>query len=188
MRSAAVFNQPLFLAVHANAFADLLLQVPLELYKSSMKGVRKYLVRHVWDGHEESSIVSEARADPNSGNIGETTNRFEHLTCFAGGMFVLGKWAAGHSWEGYMPYLKPSYCNWRSACATGGQQLLQDASSVSCLVARLVVPCAAVQVRCMGSTPRWMRTTLTKPSWVHASAAPATSCTTKRPVAWRLTV
>jgi hypothetical protein len=68
-----------------------MLQVPLELYKSSMNGVRKYLVRHVWDGHEESSIVSEARADTNSGVIGDTNNRFEHLTCFAGGMFVLGE-------------------------------------------------------------------------------------------------
>lgn len=67
-----------------------LLQVPLELYKSSMNGVRKYLVRHVWDGQEESSIVSEAKADTNSGVIGDTNNRFEHLTCFAGGMFILG--------------------------------------------------------------------------------------------------
>jgi hypothetical protein len=67
------------------------LQVPLELYKSSMNGVRKYLVRHIWDGQEESSIVSEAKADTNSGVIGDTNNRFEHLTCFAGGMFILGK-------------------------------------------------------------------------------------------------
>jgi hypothetical protein len=69
----------------------LLLQVPLELYKSSMSGVRKYLVRHVWDGQEESSIVSEAKADVLRNTIGETSNRFEHLTCFAGGMFVLGE-------------------------------------------------------------------------------------------------
>lgn len=65
-------------------------QVPLELYKSSMAGVRKYLVRHVWDGQEESSIVSEAKADIMRGTIGDTSNRFEHLTCFAGGMFILG--------------------------------------------------------------------------------------------------
>lgn len=65
-------------------------QVPLELYKSSMAGVRKYLVRHVWDGQEEASIVSEAKADIMRGTIGDTSNRFEHLTCFAGGMFILG--------------------------------------------------------------------------------------------------
>jgi hypothetical protein len=103
--------------------ADFLLQVPLELYKSSMKGVRKYLVRHVWDGHEESSIVSEARADPNSGSIGETSNRFEHLTCFAGGMFVLGESAAGQPWKG----VHASDCN-------GGRQLLPEAGSAACLV------------------------------------------------------
>lgn len=66
-------------------------QVPLQLYIESMKGVRKYLVRHVWDGTAEGSIVSEARADMQSGVIGDTNNRFEHLTCFAGGMFVLGE-------------------------------------------------------------------------------------------------
>lgn len=67
------------------------LQVPLQLYKESMGGVRKYLVRHVWDGTADASIVSEARADVNSGVIYDTNNRFEHLTCFAGGMFVLGE-------------------------------------------------------------------------------------------------
>lgn len=59
-----------------------------------MAGVRKYLVRHVWDGQEESSIVSEAKADIMRGTIGDTNNRFEHLTCFAGGMFVLGECCA----------------------------------------------------------------------------------------------
>lgn len=53
--------------------------------------MRKYLVRHIYDGHAEGSMVSEARADQGSGAIGDTNNRFEHLTCFAGGMFVLGE-------------------------------------------------------------------------------------------------
>jgi hypothetical protein len=67
-----------------------LVQVPRLLYEESMKGVRKYLVRHVWDGDADMSIVTEARADMNSGVVFDTNNRFEHLTCFAGGMFVLG--------------------------------------------------------------------------------------------------
>lgn len=65
-------------------------QVPRKLYEDSMKGVRQYLVRHVWDGDADMSIVTEAHADVNTGVIFETNNRFEHLTCFAGGMFVLG--------------------------------------------------------------------------------------------------
>jgi hypothetical protein len=66
-------------------------QVPRLLYEESMKGVRKYLVRHVWDGAADMSIVTEARADTNTGMIFDTNNRFEHLTCFAGGMFILGE-------------------------------------------------------------------------------------------------
>ncbi|WIA40463.1 hypothetical protein OEZ86_013819 [Tetradesmus obliquus] len=66
-------------------------QLPLELYNSSMQGVRKHLVRHIWDGTAEMSFVSEATVSQASGVINPTNDRFEHLTCFAGGMFVLGK-------------------------------------------------------------------------------------------------
>eukprot|EP00775_Hariotina_reticulata_P013796 gene13796-13917_t len=66
-------------------------QVPLQLYKEAMVGVRKYLIRHIFDGTANMSIVSEAQGNSWAGTIGDTNDRFEHLTCFAGGMFVLGK-------------------------------------------------------------------------------------------------
>jgi hypothetical protein len=72
-------------------FLLIMLQVPLNLYKSSMQGVRKHLVRHIYDGTAEMSFVSEATVNQGSGVIGPTNDRFEHLTCFAGGMFVLGE-------------------------------------------------------------------------------------------------
>lgn len=66
-------------------------QVPLMLYKEAMKGVRKHLVRHIYDGRDEMSFVSEATADQATGVVFPANDRFEHLTCFAGGMFVLGE-------------------------------------------------------------------------------------------------
>jgi hypothetical protein len=57
-----------------------------------MVGVRKYLIRHIYDGTANMSIVSEAQGNSWSGDIGDTNDRFEHLTCFAGGMFVLGEY------------------------------------------------------------------------------------------------
>jgi hypothetical protein len=65
------------------------LQVPLQLYKEAMVGVRKYLLRHIYDGTAHMSFVSEAHSNGNS--VGPTNDRFEHLTCFAGGMFLLGE-------------------------------------------------------------------------------------------------
>jgi hypothetical protein len=70
------------------------LQVPLQLYKESMVGVRKYLLRHIYDGVANMSFVSEARGT-GSFQISETNDRFEHLTCFAGGMFLLGECRRG---------------------------------------------------------------------------------------------
>ncbi|KAF6255992.1 glycoside hydrolase [Scenedesmus sp. NREL 46B-D3] len=65
-------------------------EVPLQLYKESMVGVRKHLLRHIFDGTSNMSFVSEARGiSPN--DISATNDRFEHLTCFAGGMFLLGR-------------------------------------------------------------------------------------------------
>jgi hypothetical protein len=66
------------------------LQVPLQLYKESMVGVRKYLLRHIFDGVANMSFVSEARG-VGGFQISATNDRFEHLTCFAGGMFLLGE-------------------------------------------------------------------------------------------------
>eukprot|EP00878_Enallax_costatus_P037919 GHUV01043020.1.p1 GENE.GHUV01043020.1~~GHUV01043020.1.p1 ORF type:complete len:120 (+),score=6.58 GHUV01043020.1:156-515(+) len=63
------------------------------LYKEAMKGVRKHLVRHIYDGTDEMSFVSEATADIHFGTVSAANDRFEHLTCFAGGMFVLGKYS-----------------------------------------------------------------------------------------------
>lgn len=54
-----------------------------------MAGTRKHLVRHAYDGTAELSFVSEASVQ-STGVISGTNDRFEHLTCFAGGMFVLG--------------------------------------------------------------------------------------------------
>jgi Glycosyl hydrolase family 47 len=65
-------------------------QVPLELYRQAMRGVRRHLVRHFWDGTADASFVSEATANQNTGQVEPTNDRFEHLTCFAGGMFLLG--------------------------------------------------------------------------------------------------
>ena len=59
-----------------------------------MQGVRKHLVRHISDGTAEMSFVSEATVSQASGVINPTNDRFEHLTCFAGGMLVLGEWLA----------------------------------------------------------------------------------------------
>jgi hypothetical protein len=95
----------------------LLLQVPLELYKSSMRGVRKYLVRHVWDGHADASVVSEARLDQNSGVIYDTNNRFEHLTCFAGGMFVLGGYARAYGRDHIRAWLHMLRARVRQRCS-----------------------------------------------------------------------
>jgi hypothetical protein len=66
------------------------LQVPLQLYKESMVGVRKYLLRHIFDGVANMSFVSEARGE-GEGHVSATNDHFEHLTCFAGGMFLLGE-------------------------------------------------------------------------------------------------
>ena len=62
------------------------------LYKEAMKGVRKHLVRHIYDGTNEMSFVSEAHADIHTGMVSAVSDRFEHLTCFAGGMLVLGEY------------------------------------------------------------------------------------------------
>lgn len=67
------------------------LQEPLNLYRAAMSGIRKHLVRHVYDGTADMSFVSEATINKGSGVIGPANDRFEHLTCFAGGMFVLGE-------------------------------------------------------------------------------------------------
>lgn len=61
------------------------------LYKAAMHGMRRHLVRHVFDGTAEMSFVSEAAANKADGTVAATTDRFEHLTCFAGGMLVLGE-------------------------------------------------------------------------------------------------
>lgn len=66
------------------------LQVPLQLYKEAMVGVRKFLLRHIYDGTAHMSFVSEARGNSYN-DISATNDRFEHLTCFAGGMFLLGE-------------------------------------------------------------------------------------------------
>jgi hypothetical protein len=60
-----------------------------------MAGMRKYLVRDVFDGRADMSIVSEATGNVATGTIGHTNDRFEHLTCFVGGMLVLGEWGRG---------------------------------------------------------------------------------------------
>lgn len=61
------------------------------LYKEAMKGVREHLLRHIYDGTDNMTFVSETTADPHTGVVLAANDRFEHLTCFAGGMFVLGK-------------------------------------------------------------------------------------------------
>lgn len=66
------------------------LQVPVMLYKDAMQGVRTHLIRHIYDGTSDMSFVSEAKADLHSGQVSAANDKFEHLTCFAGGMFVLG--------------------------------------------------------------------------------------------------
>lgn len=68
-----------------------LLQVPIMLYKEAMQGVRKHLIRHMYDGTAHMSFVSEATANQATGQVSATNDRFEHLTCFAGGMFILGE-------------------------------------------------------------------------------------------------
>ncbi|WIA16245.1 hypothetical protein OEZ85_012956 [Tetradesmus obliquus] len=65
-------------------------EVPLQLYKEAMVGVRKFLLRHIYDGTAHMSFVSEARGNSYN-DISATNDRFEHLTCFAGGMFLLGR-------------------------------------------------------------------------------------------------
>ncbi|KAI8462830.1 MAG: glycoside hydrolase [Monoraphidium minutum] len=67
-------------------------EVPLRLYVDAMKGMRKYLVRDFSDGAADMSFVSEAMGDFNAGSVQATNDHFEHLTCFVGGMLVLGKW------------------------------------------------------------------------------------------------
>lgn len=46
----------------------------------------------MFDGNANMSVVSEATADFRSGAVGDTNDRFEHLTCFVGGMLLLGRW------------------------------------------------------------------------------------------------
>lgn len=67
------------------------LQEPLGLYKSSMTGARKHLAHHAHDGSDSFTFLSEATVNKGSGVIGSLNDKFEHLTCFAGAMFVLGK-------------------------------------------------------------------------------------------------
>ena len=67
------------------------LQVPLELYKKSMVGMRKHLVVDIFDGIEDMSFVSETRGDVGTKRIDPPNMRFEHLTCFIGGTLVLGE-------------------------------------------------------------------------------------------------
>lgn len=55
----------------------------------------RHLVRHFTDGATDMAFVSEAQADLASKRIDGVNDRFEHLTCFVGGMLVLGKWRGG---------------------------------------------------------------------------------------------
>ncbi|KIY95119.1 hypothetical protein MNEG_12846 [Monoraphidium neglectum] len=50
-----------------------------------------YLVRDFWDGTADMSFVSEAMGDFNLGTVQATNDHFEHLTCFVGGMLILGE-------------------------------------------------------------------------------------------------
>jgi hypothetical protein len=51
----------------------------------------RYLVRDFWDGTADMSFVSEAMGDFNLGTVQATNDHFEHLTCFVGGMLILGE-------------------------------------------------------------------------------------------------
>ena len=64
------------------------------LYKDAVRGMRKHLVRHHFDGEYEAAFVSEAygRRVGELRLVDETNDNFEHLTCFVGGMLVLGEW------------------------------------------------------------------------------------------------
>lgn len=48
-------------------------------------------MRDFTDGTAEMSFVSEANGDFNSHTVQNTNDHFEHLTCFVGGMLVLGE-------------------------------------------------------------------------------------------------
>jgi hypothetical protein len=89
MNSTTLLGRPL-------CAARSVLQVPLQLYKEAMVGVRKFLLRHIYDGTAHMSFVSEARGNSYT-DISGTNDRFEHLTCFAGGMFLLGELGVGAS-------------------------------------------------------------------------------------------
>ncbi len=51
----------------------------------------RYLVRDITDGTAEMSFVSEAMGDFNRGTVQNVNDHFEHLTCFVGGMLLLGE-------------------------------------------------------------------------------------------------
>lgn len=51
----------------------------------------RYLVRDFSDGAADMSFVSEAMADFNTGRVQNANDHFEHLTCFVGGMLILGE-------------------------------------------------------------------------------------------------
>ena len=53
--------------------------------------MRRHLVRVASDAGGPLAYVSEAYADISTGTVGAVNNEFEHLTCFAGGMLVLGE-------------------------------------------------------------------------------------------------
>ncbi|GBF88105.1 endoplasmic reticulum mannosyl-oligosaccharide 1,2-alpha-mannosidase [Raphidocelis subcapitata] len=67
-------------------------KVPLLLYQEAMVGMRRYLVRDVSTGGDPMSFVTEAAGDFGAGTVAAPDDRFEHLTCFVGGMLVLGQW------------------------------------------------------------------------------------------------
>ena len=52
---------------------------------------RRYLVRDFTDGTAAMAFVTEAMGDFGQGTVQPTNDHFEHLTCFVGGMLVLGE-------------------------------------------------------------------------------------------------